>query len=235
MRIALLLAVAVALAPAEKRVVRALLQRSLEEYKSLQFEAALRDIQQAYLLDPRPELLFNVGQCERALHHWERARFAFERYVRQRPDASNRGLVEKLLAEVVARQREELAARAPANPSPPPAPAPVRAIVVAALPSVAPPAPAAAVALAPAPAKRRSHVLAWTFGSLGLAAALAAAYGGYEVLNYDQLASAANTTFRSKPASEVTPAQQSAQLWQPLSIGLAIAAVAGLTAAGFTW
>jgi tetratricopeptide (TPR) repeat protein len=220
--------------PVQERQARALVKRSLKEYNLTQFDAALADIKRAYMLDPRPELLFNLGQCERALHHWELAKFAFERYLREKPAAGNGTLVERILAEVEKQRLAEVAASRPSAPAAAPAPQP---ILVEAPPAVATPAPAAAVEAAPAPeaTKARTHALAWTLGSVGLAAGLVAGFGAYEVGNYDSQASSANAHAGTVSAGTLTPLQQNAQLWQPLSIALAVVAVAGLTAAGLTW
>jgi tetratricopeptide (TPR) repeat protein len=219
-----------AASPAQRREARSLLVRSIKEYDLAQFEAALADIQRAYLLDPQPELLFNVGQCERALHHWELAKTAYERYLREKPRAPNRQLVENRIAEMSARLAE---ARLEAKPAPAPAPAPIQPILVE-----APPAPvvvAAPAVSAPAPAKHRSHALAWTLGSVGLAAGLVAAFGGYEVASYDNLASQANASRGAVSADGLVPALQNANTWQPIAIALAVVAAVGVGGAFLTW
>ena len=76
-------------------------------YKLGRFEQALASYSAAYELYPVPPLLFNLAQCHRNLKNWERAVFFFEGYLRARPNASNRTLVEDLLAE----SRRELEAQ----------------------------------------------------------------------------------------------------------------------------
>jgi hypothetical protein len=48
---------------------------------------------------PAPELLFNLGQCQRLLGRPQRAVKYFEAYLRLRPDAPHRPLVEQLIEE----------------------------------------------------------------------------------------------------------------------------------------
>lgn len=75
-------------------------------FKLGRFDDALADYAKAYELFPAPPLLFNLAQCHKNLKHWERAVFFFEGYLRERPDAPNRSLVEELIREA----RAELAA-----------------------------------------------------------------------------------------------------------------------------
>jgi tetratricopeptide (TPR) repeat protein len=68
-------------------------------YKVGKFDEALAEYSKAYELYPAPPILFNLGQCEMNLKHWDRAIFFYEGYLRARPDAKNRALVEDLLRE----------------------------------------------------------------------------------------------------------------------------------------
>ncbi|HUB06353.1 MAG TPA: hypothetical protein VMB50_05110, partial [Myxococcales bacterium] len=125
-------------APSASQVKQAeqLARRAITEYNAGEFDVALADATAAYLADPKPGLLFNIGQCQRALHAWERAEFFFRRYLAEKPDAPNRATVEGLIAEMQAKQKEEAAAKA----APPPV-APVIVEAPTAPPVVAPPAP----------------------------------------------------------------------------------------------
>jgi tetratricopeptide (TPR) repeat protein len=87
-----------------------LARRSMSEYNVGRFDVALDDATNAYLLDPRPGLLYNIGQCQRALHNWERAEFFYRGYLRDKPDASNRKAVEDLIVDMQAKQKQEAAA-----------------------------------------------------------------------------------------------------------------------------
>jgi tetratricopeptide (TPR) repeat protein len=68
-------------------------------YDSGHYEEASESYRQAYAVVPAPELLFNLGQCQRLLGRSERALKYFEAYLRLRPDAPHRPLVEQLIEE----------------------------------------------------------------------------------------------------------------------------------------
>src|SRR5208282_1727037 len=59
--------------PPEAHDAEALVHASMRDYDLGYFEQALREAEQAYRLYPLPQILFNIGQCHRALEHWERA------------------------------------------------------------------------------------------------------------------------------------------------------------------
>lgn len=90
-----------AMAHAETPLARAksLVQRATIEYEVGHFQQALELYSKAYELLPKPELLFDLGQCHRMLKEHERAVFFFQGYLREKPDAPNRPLVERLLAD----------------------------------------------------------------------------------------------------------------------------------------
>jgi tetratricopeptide (TPR) repeat protein len=95
-----------------------LARRSIVEYNGGDFEKALTDVKRAYDLDPAPGLLYNLGQCHRALHHWEQAEFFFKGYLRGRPGAANRTAVRALVDEMEKNRLDELAERKAAAPPP---------------------------------------------------------------------------------------------------------------------
>jgi tetratricopeptide (TPR) repeat protein len=76
-------------------------------YKLGKFDDALAEYSKAYELFPAPPILFNLGQCQMHLQHWERAIFFYEGYLRARPDAGNRAVVEDLLREAHAKLDDE--------------------------------------------------------------------------------------------------------------------------------
>ncbi len=156
-----LLATVLAISPAEREAER-LTRRSIVEYNVGDFASALGDITQAYKLDPRAGLLFNLAQCHRALEHWRQAEFFYRGYLRGRPDAKNRSQVLALIAEMRQRQAAaEARAAAPravsvtpapkpaAAPSAPPPPAPEAPTVLVLAPRAAAPSPRAAAPEAP--------------------------------------------------------------------------------------
>lgn len=150
--IALLFAAALVAAPAESAAepageppatvvsdddaARALYTGAKQLYDSGQFEAARGQFQAAFAKKALPGFLFNIGQCERQLGNHERAVFFFERYLDEKPDASNRAMVEELLAE----SRARMAAGVSSSQTPP---------AVVAAPAKRPGEAAAATATAP--------------------------------------------------------------------------------------
>jgi tetratricopeptide (TPR) repeat protein len=96
-----------------------LTQRAITEYDGGDFDHALADAKQAYAIKPAPGLLFNLGQIQRALHHWEDAAFSYRAYLRELPDAPNRSIVEGLLREVQKKLSDDKAANAPPLPPTP--------------------------------------------------------------------------------------------------------------------
>src|SRR3974390_1169709 len=138
---ALLLALAVAATPSATKEAERLFRQSNIEFNAGDFEKALRDATQAYELDPKPGFLYNLGQCHKALHHWERAEFFYRGYLREKPDASNRVAVEALIAQMVAKQKEEAAAAAGPAVPPPALATPVVPVVVVGQEGAAAPAP----------------------------------------------------------------------------------------------
>lgn len=68
-------------------------------YDAGRYEEASAAYRQAYAVVPAPELLFNLGQCQRLLGRSARAVKYFEAYLRLRPNAPHRPLVEQLIEE----------------------------------------------------------------------------------------------------------------------------------------
>jgi tetratricopeptide (TPR) repeat protein len=102
--IALLLTVALSISPSAHAEAERLAKQSITDYNVGDFDSALKEATAAYKLDPRPGLLYNLGQVHRALHHWEQAEFYYRGYLRGQPNASNRAAVEQLIAEMQAKQ-----------------------------------------------------------------------------------------------------------------------------------
>lgn len=89
---------------------KAISKRAATEFKLAHFQAALDLYTQAYERFPAPALLFNLGQCNKNLGHYERALFFFQGYLRDKPDAPNRHAVETLMAESTKQLADERAA-----------------------------------------------------------------------------------------------------------------------------
>jgi len=67
------------------------------------FEEAVEAYQKAYKAHPLPEFLYNLGQCHERMQGMEnltRARFFYEGYLTNKPDAGNRQEVEELIKEL---------------------------------------------------------------------------------------------------------------------------------------
>jgi tetratricopeptide (TPR) repeat protein len=100
---------------ARRATAKKLAQKATRKYNLGQYRDALDGYTRAYDTFPAPGLLFNIGQCHRGLGDHEQAIRSYEAYLREQPDASNRTLVEELLAEeegLLKTQRQAEAARA---------------------------------------------------------------------------------------------------------------------------
>jgi tetratricopeptide (TPR) repeat protein len=120
---------------------RELAFRSIREYNLGKFDEALKDASDAYELSGQPALLFNIGQCHRALGNWSKAEFFYRGYLRGNPRARNRdevtALVEAMREKAAARQTEAGAA-APVVVEAPSATPYRTAVIVTAPPTPAP-------------------------------------------------------------------------------------------------
>jgi tetratricopeptide (TPR) repeat protein len=217
-----------------------LVHASMHDYDLKDFEKALREAEQAYRLYPLAQILYNIGQCHRALQHWERAAFFYQRYLTKLPDAPNRSHVEELLAEVEYRLKlEQVSAPPTPAPTPPPpavqpaAPAPSAPPPVAA-PPPAPPEAVATVTPEPSPPERHSHLLGIGLVIGGVVAAGVAGVGWYEVQAY----LADRGVARGPSTGTYTylfGEQQTANNWLWPAIALSALGVAGVTAGAITW
>jgi len=238
--------------PQAELEAKELARRSQREYDLEHPDEALRDIERAYLLDPRPGLLFNLGQCHRKLHHWEQAETAYRSYLHYRPDAPNREVVLELIEEM---RQERLRAPPPVVIVPLPAPVPVPRVAPSPPRAKPPPrSPAPPVAKAPPPTAgpavpppippnvwaedlprpHRSHAAAWTFVGVGAAAAIVAVVGAVEVSQYESTASdvgneQANRQNPVTPSySSVASLESQALTWRAVgfvALGVAIASI----------
>ncbi len=217
-----------------------LAKRSIREYDLGQLDAALHDVEEAYLLDPVPALLFNVGQCHRALEHWKDAERAFRNYLRYRPNAPNREVVEQLIDEMVEKERTAVARPPPVaapvviREPPPPVAAPVAPPAPRAA-TTAPPPPPATEATASTQEAGHSHVLSICLGVGTLAAAGVSIWGLAQVLNFQSLQSQSQRLPGTVPVAQAQSSQQNAQTGQIVGF-VAVAAAAGLLLGTiFTW
>jgi tetratricopeptide (TPR) repeat protein len=149
---------------------RALTAQATVEYNLGRFQQALDLYTKAYERLQKPALLFNIGQCHRLLGHYEQALFFYHGFLRERPDAPNRGLAEQHIEES---QRALDAQRAAQQESQRQAEQSARAAAAPAAPAPSPPTepagvPAAATAMTPAPASTHGQPV---FRIAGLATA----------------------------------------------------------------
>jgi tetratricopeptide (TPR) repeat protein len=86
-------------APADKQA-REHFENAENSFNLGRFPDALADYQAAYEAKPLPGFLFNIAQCYRNMHSYERARFFFRRYLALEPHSPNRRLVEDLIVEM---------------------------------------------------------------------------------------------------------------------------------------
>ncbi len=59
----------------------------------------MQEYSRAYEFAPLAAFLFNMGQCHRQLSNHERAVFFYEGYLRDKPDAKNREMVQRLIQQ----------------------------------------------------------------------------------------------------------------------------------------
>jgi tetratricopeptide (TPR) repeat protein len=71
-------------------------------YNLNEFSDALREFKEAYRLYPDPVFLYNLGQCERQLNHYEEAGRFYRSFLRKMPKAPNRAEVERKIDEMEA-------------------------------------------------------------------------------------------------------------------------------------
>lgn len=81
---------------------RSLAQSGVNAYDLGEFEKALTTFQQAYELYPDPDILYNIAQSHRKLGQHEKAIETYKAYLRNKPDAPDRGEVAEQINELTA-------------------------------------------------------------------------------------------------------------------------------------
>jgi len=252
----LFLSLALGISAKDAKEAERLVKQSIVEYNVGDFDAALADVTKAYKLRPAPALLFNIGQCHRALHHWEKAEFFYHGYLREKPDAPNRDKVEALIEEMQQKQRAEgvpaaVTAAAPlaaaplaaplATPTPPPVEATTVPLVMTeprATPAPANAAPAAATeATMPAARRESSHPSGWAIGlgSGAIAATVVAGIGAATLIDFQSYRNGLQGPPQTYPGSTYLSKRSQAQAWQvitPIAAGVAATCLLG---AVLTW
>jgi hypothetical protein len=166
-------------------------ERGLRLYDGHSYEEAIVELRASYQIDPRPEILYALGQAQRMNHQCREAIVSYEAYLRTGPgvrqEAATRDQIELCRAELAG----ETGASDRTAPTPPvPTPAPVAAPQAAGAPiaTAMPAAPAGpvpasvdAIRAAPVPATEQQSAplyRRWWFWALvggGVAAGLAMA------------------------------------------------------------
>jgi tetratricopeptide (TPR) repeat protein len=154
LRVALLAAVAAltlftpAVAHADSarlREARAHYEQAVADYNLDEYAPALAEFREAYRIKPDPSFLFNIAQCHRKLGQNDAALDFYRKYLRNLPDAPNRADVERMIAELHAKENA-----AQPDATPPPAPVTAPTPVPAPPPQLEAPAPAATLIATPA-------------------------------------------------------------------------------------
>lgn len=163
------------------RDARAHYEQAVAHYNLDEFPQALAEFREAYRLKPDPSFLFNIAQCHRKLGDVDAALDFYRKYLRSLPEATNRADVERLIAELRAKQASPSPPAPAAESAPPPVVAPPPA-PVAPVPPAAAPAPAATsdalVVTAPPPAAAPVYKRWWFWTAVGVVLA-GAAVGAY--------------------------------------------------------
>jgi hypothetical protein len=203
------------------------------------FDQALDLYTKAYERYPKPALLFDIGQCHRLLGHYERAVFFFQGYLRGQPDAPNRPLVEKLIADAQQKLDAQRAAEGakPATDTPASGSGAPQADGAAAPPSGAPGSGG------PAETPQDRSLSAVFIGGLATAGAGVLLIGGgvYAGLHSQSLAnqisqvSAQHGTWTAQDQSDYDSGKSSASLANILYVAGAVALAAGGTLMWFGW
>jgi tetratricopeptide (TPR) repeat protein len=232
--------------PRDAKEAERLVKQSIVEYNVGDFDAALTDVTKAYKLRPAPALLFNIGQCHRGLHHWEKAEFFYRGYLREKPDATNRDRVEALIEEMRQKQKAEtvgsvippsVVVAIPAPAAAAPLTAPLEAPPAPAATTLAHPVPAAVVEAVPPPAKPAGHHPSGVAIGLGigtLAATAAAVVGGAVLIDFESYRGglAAGSIVYGPSYNAKASSAKTWQVITPIAAGIAAACLVGTV---LTW
>ncbi len=229
-----------ALAPPEAKEAEKLVHASIRDFDLGSFDKALDEAEQAYRLYPLPQILFNIAQCHRALKHWEKAAFFYERYLAKFPEATNRRTVEDLLTQATYRAKAEHLPPPKLEPATP-APAVVLAAPVQATGVKSVPAATVEPGVDASIEPSRSHAAAYVLGSAAVASLAVAIIGLVYVENFETVLGRLNAAPAEKYAAwwadHATAASEepAAQHWMWIAGAAGAVALGTGTAAVFTW
>jgi tetratricopeptide (TPR) repeat protein len=148
---------------------KAHIDRGSSLYQQGRYDEAFAELSAGYQLDPRPELLYSLGQTERKRGHCKEAIEYYERYLATRLPRERMSAV---LVQID-RCRAELDRPVEPRAAPPP---------IVATPPPAPPSPAPAVSIAvplesPPPPQQPVYKKWWLWTSLGVVVAVGVGVG----------------------------------------------------------
>ena len=83
-----------------KSEARARFLAGQSHYNLNEFNEALLEFKEAYRLFPDPVFLYNLGQCERQLDHYDEAILFYRSFLRNQPKAPNRAEVQRKIEEM---------------------------------------------------------------------------------------------------------------------------------------
>ena len=148
---------------ARLREAREHYEQAVAHYNLDELAPALAEFREAYRLKPDPSFLFNIAQCHRKLGDTDAALDFYRKYLRSLPDAPNRPDVERMIADLRARQAAAPATDATAVAAAPPTAPPPAPAAPAPLPSVRPAPPPDAMLASPGPAAPAPVYKRWWF------------------------------------------------------------------------
>jgi tetratricopeptide (TPR) repeat protein len=102
---------------AQKQEAKEHYERARKLYDVGKYNDAIEEYQKVYLLADDPNMLFNIAQCYKLSDRPDEAVRFYRNFLRRSPDAPNRALVEKLIAELE-KTIEERKKTSPTTPPP---------------------------------------------------------------------------------------------------------------------
>jgi tetratricopeptide (TPR) repeat protein len=209
-------------------------QKGARLYQVGDYREALDEYKAAHLAKPDPAFLYNIAQCHRQLGEYEQAITLYKRFLAASPDAANRAVVEKRVAEMEA----ELAERKHVPTTPRTTESSAHATMLGAtapsgsLPDATSPASSSAapaeatVGASPTPAGSSLRYLRWVGSGLTLALVGGAIVSGVSASSkFSELKNSCGSTSIGCTASEIDALKSRALLTNILWGAAAVAAV----------
>jgi tetratricopeptide (TPR) repeat protein len=191
----------------EKARGKAIWNEGVTLYNLGEFDEAIKKFEDAYRVYANPNILFNLGQAHRQKKDYDAAIFNFRAYLRLKPQATNRGVVEELITELeglIAAQQQS-GQKPPVNVEQPPPPAP-------------PPAPPVE------PRRWYEDQIGWGLAGVGL---VAAGVGVALLVHGGSQASDAQATTDQQQAIDLNESARSSRRIGGIVAGVGAALIAG--------